>query len=154
MDLGNNHQVSSPISTGSDLLNAPSVPSTPDSNPPSPITSGMSLANQRLRSRTLQMLSVLDTSGISESGEGSGMAPRLERTFDSSASSAPDPDEWDDNAMVEDLGVVGPPTKLAASLSQDESCSEKTPDEEHGKTADLGSEGKGILDNQVSILGQ
>ena len=109
MDLGNNVQASSPISTGSSLLNAPSVPSTPDSHPSSPITNGMSLANQRLRSRTLQMLSVLDTSVLSDSGDSSFMAPRLERTFDSSASSAPDPAEWEENAMMTE--VVQSPTQ-------------------------------------------
>lgn len=132
MDLGSNPpQSTSPISTGSEMLNAPSVPSTPDSNPPSPITNGMSLANQRLRSRTLQMLSVLDASGLSSNNnnnnsvEGNAMTPRLERTFDSSTSSAPDMDEWEENGLLTQVTEViqspthAPENNFSSNLSVD-----------------------------------
>ena len=119
VDLGNNRPTTSPISTGSEIFNAPSFPSP---HPASPVSSTL-----RSRNNTLQMLSVLDTSTNSDSADGSTMTPTLERTFDSNGSAAPDTADWGETGITELIhSPTHDPHNISSNLSVDseDSCDE------------------------------
>jgi hypothetical protein len=95
------------LSTGSEVLHAPS-PASPQGSPPASRSSGTS----RLGSRTMQLLASLDTSMDTTTDATEEGTPRLERTFDSSHST--EADDWD--AMMVTQGTR-PETHASSTLS-------------------------------------